>query len=405
MRISRRLGCFAALVTLAVVAGPVSPASAATTRYVAPGGSDAVNDCTNKKLPCATVQHAVDVAVSGDTISIAKGTYTEQVTISESLVLRGAEQDKTVIKAPATMATDTEGKTNIIEIDSAAVVDASKLTVAGPMPVCGNSGIAVIGDATLSIDHAAVRDIGPPAPNPACAGNNVGEGIRAGTQRGGSPQVGHIDVDHVEVTNYNRNGIVVVNTGSTGSIEHSTITTSPNPYTVPNGVVGQSGGVFTADHNKISGNQCTIVAVCGPDFVTETQSGGYLIFDACPGVTIEHSDVDENDVGIWVTGPDPDVGHTISDNHVKENVWAGLVVNGKLGTDILVEHNHLDKNGLYGIYLGSTNGTFYMGAGTYSDNHAKDNPAVDLFWDGTGTPTFDHNHCGTAAPSKTAWDC
>jgi hypothetical protein len=404
MRRTRLVSLAAASVFAVLVVTP--SASAATTRYVAPDGSDAANDCTDKKLPCQTVQHAVDVADPGDTISIDKGTYAEQVTISEDLTLRGKGEDKTIIKAPAVMSPDAEGKTNIIELDSSAVVDISKLTVAGPMPMCGNSGIAVIDDATLNIDHAAVRDIGPLAPNPACMGNNVGEGIRAGTQRGGPPQVGHVFADHIEVTNYNRNGIVVVNTGSTGSVDHSEIETVPNMFTVPNGVVGQTGGVFTADHNKISGNQCTIPGTCGPNFQTQTQSGGYLIFDAAPGVTIEHSDVRENDVGIWVTGPNPDMGHVISRNHVRDNLYGGLVVNGRPTTDILADHNHFDDNGDYGIWLGNTTpGGTYDGFGTYTDNHAKGHSTYDLYWDGTGAPTFDNNHCGTAFPSEAAWDC
>ena len=28
-----------------------------------------------------------------------------------------------------------------------------------------------------------------------------------------------------------------------------------------------------------------------------------------------------------------------------------------------------------------------------------------LWWDGTGTPSFSHNSCGTASPSKAIWDC
>ena len=46
-------------------------------RYVATTGSDAGNDCTNQGSPCRTVQHAVDVADSGDTIKVASGTYSD----------------------------------------------------------------------------------------------------------------------------------------------------------------------------------------------------------------------------------------------------------------------------------------------------------------------------------------
>ena len=50
-------------------------AASPITRYVATTGSD-VTTCTVPVSPCRTVQHAVDVAVEGDVIKIATGTYT-----------------------------------------------------------------------------------------------------------------------------------------------------------------------------------------------------------------------------------------------------------------------------------------------------------------------------------------
>ena len=56
----------------------VALAQGPTTRYVAPAptGNDSGNDCTNSSTPCATVQHAVDVADPGDEIRVTTGTYT-----------------------------------------------------------------------------------------------------------------------------------------------------------------------------------------------------------------------------------------------------------------------------------------------------------------------------------------
>jgi len=405
----RRLSAFAVVTVFASLFTLGSGvALAATTRYVAPGGSDLLNTCMDKQNPCATVQHAVVVAAPGDLISLAKGTYVEQVTINKSLTIEGDGMDKSVIKAPAALAPDGSGARNIVEINMGATVDASKLTVAGPFPGCEQSGIAIIQMATLNIDHAAVRDIRPPTDG-FCGVNASGDAIRAGTQRGfGGPEVGTITVDHVAVTDYNRNGITVVGMGSTGTIEHSKIETVPSPDSSPNGVVAQSGAVFTADHNKISGNQCTIPTTCGPDLAANTQSTGYLSFSAGPGVSISHSDVSGNDVGIFVTGGTASIGQTVEHNKVDKNIYAGLVVNGRMGTDIVVDKNHFAKNGNHGIFLGAfMGGVFlpYSGAGTFSDNHGNGHAIYDFYWDGSGTPTFDHNHCGTAFPSKAAWDC
>jgi hypothetical protein len=67
-----------ALVTLGVAVVNVPAAHAVgATRYVATTGSDASNSCTVQVSPCKTLGHALAVAVSGDEISIAAGTYLE----------------------------------------------------------------------------------------------------------------------------------------------------------------------------------------------------------------------------------------------------------------------------------------------------------------------------------------
>ena len=47
------------------------------TRYVAPTGNDAGNNCTDANNPCLTIAHAVDQANPGETLHIASGTYAE----------------------------------------------------------------------------------------------------------------------------------------------------------------------------------------------------------------------------------------------------------------------------------------------------------------------------------------
>ncbi len=68
---------FALLAVAGLLVTMGRPAHAAPdVRYVAPGGSDAGNECTDSANPCATVQHAVDVAQPGDEIRVAAGVYT-----------------------------------------------------------------------------------------------------------------------------------------------------------------------------------------------------------------------------------------------------------------------------------------------------------------------------------------
>ncbi|MBZ5639711.1 MAG: hypothetical protein LAO51_13275 [Acidobacteriia bacterium] len=71
----RKLGWV--LLACALIA--IAPSWAAV-RYVSPtgdDGTDPVNDCTTQGSPCKTIQHAVDVSASDDTIRVFPGTYKE----------------------------------------------------------------------------------------------------------------------------------------------------------------------------------------------------------------------------------------------------------------------------------------------------------------------------------------
>jgi hypothetical protein len=65
----------------------MQPAGAATVRFVSTTGVDTGN-CTLS--PCLTIGYAITQSVSGDTISVAAGTYAERVVIDRSLKIVGA---------------------------------------------------------------------------------------------------------------------------------------------------------------------------------------------------------------------------------------------------------------------------------------------------------------------------
>ena len=73
--ISSILGLGFSLIALPAPLGfwPADAGAANAVRYVAPGGTDDCNPCTNSPTLCATVQHAVDMAGSGDEMQIAAG--------------------------------------------------------------------------------------------------------------------------------------------------------------------------------------------------------------------------------------------------------------------------------------------------------------------------------------------
>ena len=66
------------------------PVAAATTYYVTTGGNDSDNGSSGS--PWLTIQHAIDDTgvLTGDTINVAAGTYTENVVVDKALTLQGA---------------------------------------------------------------------------------------------------------------------------------------------------------------------------------------------------------------------------------------------------------------------------------------------------------------------------
>ena len=73
------------------VARTVEVTAPSGTRYVATGGQNIDNSCTNVLNPCETIQHAINKANSGETVSVAAGSYNEAVSINKEVQLRGAQ--------------------------------------------------------------------------------------------------------------------------------------------------------------------------------------------------------------------------------------------------------------------------------------------------------------------------
>ena len=369
-------------------------AAGGTTRYVSPSGVD--NPTCSKNSPCKHVQQAVDVASAGDTISLAKGNYVEQVSIAKDLTLTGAGSGASTISAPAVLVPDSHGFLNIVEINSGASVQMSQLAVAGPGPgTCGSidRGISVIGEASLAITQAAVSDIRDNPPSSDC---NNGFGVGAGTQIRGSqltpdPEVGHLTIDHTTVTGYQRAAIFVINDGSTGQIDHNTVKGTPCSVPVP--APAESGCFSVVRRPSITTRSAATNATTGlwvrPGLVQRLSVVGH-----------------SHDRGCLV-----DCGLTQQPEHERRRHLhrhrghdrpqrRGLPLVGiatDFGNSAQVDHNST-TGGIYGIME-------FGGTGTFSHNSASGSSGADLWWDGTGTPSFSHNSCGTASPSKAIWGC
>jgi hypothetical protein len=89
----------------------------ATDRYVETSGFDEENNCLNSAYPCLTVEHAISMSASGDTIHIGPGSFTEHLLINKSLTLAGAGMEATKLDGDsANRVVDCSNPTTILAI-------------------------------------------------------------------------------------------------------------------------------------------------------------------------------------------------------------------------------------------------------------------------------------------------
>jgi hypothetical protein len=130
-----------------IVLFAVSPTALGTTWYVnGTRGSD-INACTSPTIACKTLDHAISLAASGDSIRVAAATYYENLTIRISLRILGAGSTKTII--------DGGNFETVLKISSkSAQVVLSNVTIQNGLSFSGggvyNSGQLTITGSTVS---------------------------------------------------------------------------------------------------------------------------------------------------------------------------------------------------------------------------------------------------------------
>ncbi|MCJ1677640.1 right-handed parallel beta-helix repeat-containing protein [Streptomyces sp. APSN-46.1] len=305
IRTAARLGL---CVITAIAVCPLAPASAS-----ADGSHNLV---VPRDYP--TIQAAVNAADPGDRITVQPGIYREQVVIGKYVSITGSGDRKTTIQAPQTLTPGDDGGTSIVEIHDGASVALSRLAVSGPgSGTCDNgalgSGIRVLGGAHLDLDHAAVTHI---TDTPAAPCFRSANAILIGDVPTGT---GSATIHNTKITDYQGAGVVVLNEGSTATIENTTVTGHPKLST--DGIEFVAGGVGRVTRSTVSDNQCREPDPgCGPDFFNEFQHAG-IVADT-PGTVVQHNRLVGNQVGIYVAGGGIDIGH----NDIQRSSYVGIAL-------------------------------------------------------------------------------
>jgi hypothetical protein len=238
----------------------------AWTWFVATDGND-INDCLTTTTPCRTITEAVSRAVAGDRISVARGTYSENLVLEIDLALVGELPMGTVI--------DGSNGGAVVSIGPTATVTIRGFEISNG----GDGGISNEGDLTLEDSWLHGNGDGTPASfgglsnlgngllDRVAVSNNLGDtsgGIsNAGTleirnstvsenQAGGSPGITNLPgaVLDLAYTTVAANGSIGIGVGDPGS-------TALRGTIVAGHTTGNcDGAVATLGHNLDGANNC-----------------------------------------------------------------------------------------------------------------------------------------------------
>jgi hypothetical protein len=240
--------------------------------FFALGATRAAATIRTVPVPYATIQSAVDASSPGDTVSIAPGSYDEQVIVTTSnLTITGSGAGSTIIQPTSVVANSTSLITGrpiaaIVLVDGASGVTIEQLSVdgsfAGTLLGCSPSFIGIFYRAASGlVSETHVANIFTPF-NPSCQGS-IGIFVQSGN--GGPKQNSDVVIDSNTVDNYGKNGITA-NGGGTAVTVTDNIVTGRGPLGL--GDAAQNGvQLGNGAHGKIEGNDISDNYYTPSDFV------------------------------------------------------------------------------------------------------------------------------------------
>ena len=273
-----------------------------------------------------TIQPAVTVGHTGDTIYVDPGTYVEQVTISGStrsgLALVSTVPLEAVIRAPATMT----GAKAIVRVSGSSDVEIRGFTISGPGGGSCDSieyGVLVDGGGYAVITGNHVVDIRD-TPFSGCQnGVGIGVGQAFAETSGGATISGNT------IQGYQKGGIVVDGPGSSATIENNIVVgAGPTGVTAQNGIQVSRGAAGTVRDNTVSDNWYD---PCG-DYLTCYNAAGILVFETS-GVIVRGNHLSGNQAGVNLFGAS---FVNLLSNVLVGSAW-GVIVDSS--SDVLVQAN------------------------------------------------------------------
>ena len=264
----------------------------------------------------ATIGDALAAALDGDTIFVCAGVYPEQVVVNRRLRMRGAPG--AIIKPANMVANSTSLRTS--EAIAAVMVVTAKSTITGieidgsqnGLAGCSPSGPLLMG-IFVRATSAAIKKNRVHGLQMADATCDNGAAIYV---QGNGTAVSRVQLFRNEVSQYQRSGIVVSESGTQGLVRRNTVTgNGSTPLIAQNGIQFSFGGTGVVQGNVVTNNQ-TVSNGCVFD-------GGNLSFQSDRGL-INNNTFTGNTGGVIITG---------NQNRVLHNTVDGLASGNPVGLD------------------------------------------------------------------------
>jgi parallel beta-helix repeat protein len=376
-RMFRALGAVGAVGASLAFAGPALAASAPTL-YVNGSGNDLnpngnPNTCRLSSNPCATIQHAIGEAPATAKISVAAGTYPEQLTISgKNLTITGAGEGSTTID-PSALTTTTNDPTHpgtaqadIVTFSGAKSGGLADLTVDGSQFTETDGSTNYVG--VFMLDSAGTLnsvDIENVQHDSGSFGDQPG--ANGGVLVANDDQMARtVAMTGVTVTAYDKNGITCRSLGTTCNITNSAVTGSGSSVdNAQNGIELYGIAGATVKGTAVSGN-----TFGNPGQAAYTNASGILVINVgkltLSGNTVNHNDVNidalENSgftagptQGAWaITGNTVSAATNAQSAPLGAGIGDGIDLSG--ANAVTVYSNTVSGNAEWGIALfGETN--------------------------------------------------